>query len=202
MTRSARNTRLFATASVLAFIATLACVALFAVQAHAAPLPGVPILTSTSNPLPGSNFQGGDGNEDDWHALNAANAAIPAYDDWQTFAGDMGLVVSDPSNPDKQFTGSKESDPDLWDFSLPNESTPGKTNFKAIARTFEANTFLHLMFRRQARPVELGTLQFLKIVLRDNARKRKLRRYLLLALRLACVALLALLFVAGRQATS
>jgi len=53
---------------------------------------------------------------------------------------------------------------------------------------------VHLMFRRQARPVELGTLQFLKIVLRDNARKRRLKRYLLLALRLGCVGLIALLF--------
>jgi len=53
---------------------------------------------------------------------------------------------------------------------------------------------IHLMFRRHARPVELGTLQFLKVVLRDNARKRRLKRYALLALRLACVALIALLF--------
>ncbi len=53
---------------------------------------------------------------------------------------------------------------------------------------------IHLMFRRQARPVELGTLQFLKVVLRENSRKRKLKRYALLALRLACVALIALLF--------
>ncbi len=53
---------------------------------------------------------------------------------------------------------------------------------------------VHLMFRRRARPVALGTLQFLKVVLRDNARKRRIKRYLLLALRLACVALLALLF--------
>jgi Aerotolerance regulator N-terminal len=53
---------------------------------------------------------------------------------------------------------------------------------------------IHLMFRRQARTVELGTLQFLKIVLRENSRKRKLKRYLLLALRLACVVLIAFLF--------
>src|ERR1700678_2865634 len=53
---------------------------------------------------------------------------------------------------------------------------------------------IHLMFRRQARTVELGTLQFLKVVLRENSRKRRLKRYLLLALRLACVALIALLF--------
>jgi hypothetical protein len=53
---------------------------------------------------------------------------------------------------------------------------------------------IHLMFRRRARTVELGTLQFLKIVLRDNSRRRRLKRYVLLALRLACVALIALLF--------
>ena len=34
---------------------------------------------------------------------------------------------------------------------------------------------IHLMFRQRARPVDLGTLQFLKIVLRDNARRRKVR---------------------------
>jgi hypothetical protein len=54
--------------------------------------------------------------------------------------------------------------------------------------------FIHLMFRQRSRPVDLGTLQFLKVVLRDNARKRRLRRYILLGLRLAAVATLALLF--------
>jgi len=53
---------------------------------------------------------------------------------------------------------------------------------------------VHLMFRRRARPMDLGTLQFLKVVLRDNARKRRLKRYALLALRLAGVALIAMLF--------
>jgi Aerotolerance regulator N-terminal len=53
---------------------------------------------------------------------------------------------------------------------------------------------IHLMFRARARPVDLGTLQFLKVVLRDNARRRRLRRWLLLVLRLACLALIAVLF--------
>ena len=53
---------------------------------------------------------------------------------------------------------------------------------------------IHLLFRTHPRTVELGTLQFLRIVLRDNARKRRLKRWVLLALRLACVALIALLF--------
>ncbi|HEX3451127.1 MAG TPA: BatA domain-containing protein, partial [Isosphaeraceae bacterium] len=53
---------------------------------------------------------------------------------------------------------------------------------------------IHLLFRQRARTVDLGTLQFLKIVLRDNARRRRLKRWLLLALRMACVALIAFLF--------
>src|SRR3984957_18561309 len=53
---------------------------------------------------------------------------------------------------------------------------------------------IHLMFRQRARTVDLGTLQFLKIVLRDNARRRRLKRWLLLALRMVSVALIAFLF--------
>ena len=53
---------------------------------------------------------------------------------------------------------------------------------------------IHLMFRQRARPIDLGTLQFLKVVLRDNARRRRLKRWLLLALRMACLALIAFLF--------
>ncbi len=53
---------------------------------------------------------------------------------------------------------------------------------------------VHLLFRRRARPVDLGTLRFLKIAVRQDTRRRKLKRWLLLALRVACVALLVLLF--------
>lgn len=53
---------------------------------------------------------------------------------------------------------------------------------------------IHLMFRHRARPVDLGTLQFLKVVLRHDARRRKIRRLLLLAARMACIALLTMLF--------
>jgi hypothetical protein len=53
---------------------------------------------------------------------------------------------------------------------------------------------IHLMFRHRARPVDLGTLQFLKIVLRDSAKRRRLKRLILLALRIASVALVAFLF--------
>ncbi len=53
---------------------------------------------------------------------------------------------------------------------------------------------IHLLFRLRSRKVDLGTLRFLKIVLEENARRRKLKRWLLLAMRMAAVALLACLF--------
>jgi hypothetical protein len=53
---------------------------------------------------------------------------------------------------------------------------------------------IHLLFKPRARRIEIGSLRFLKLVLRDSARRRKLRRWLLLALRVAAVLLLALLF--------
>jgi hypothetical protein len=53
---------------------------------------------------------------------------------------------------------------------------------------------IHLVFRQRAKKVELGTLRFLRIVLEHNARRRRVMRWLLLMLRLACVALLAFLF--------
>jgi hypothetical protein len=53
---------------------------------------------------------------------------------------------------------------------------------------------IHLVFRQRPKRVELGTLRFLRIVLEHNARRRRVMRWLLLALRLACVALLAFLF--------
>jgi hypothetical protein len=52
----------------------------------------------------------------------------------------------------------------------------------------------HLLFRRRSRPVDLGTLRFLKVAIRQDTRRRRLKRLLLLALRLGCVLLLVLLF--------
>src|SRR5262245_40402487 len=53
---------------------------------------------------------------------------------------------------------------------------------------------IHLVFRQRPKRVELGTLRFLRIVLEQNARRRRVMRWLLLALRLACVGLLAFHF--------
>jgi hypothetical protein len=66
--------------------------------------------------------------------------------------------------------------------------------FLAAAAAVAVPIVIHLLFRQRARRVEIGSLHFLRIVLRDHARRRKVRRWLLLALRMAGVLLLALLF--------
>ncbi|HEV3005342.1 MAG TPA: BatA domain-containing protein [Pirellulales bacterium] len=53
---------------------------------------------------------------------------------------------------------------------------------------------IHLVFRQKTRRADLGTLRFLRVVLQRNARRRRVMRWLLLALRMACVAVLAVLF--------
>ena len=53
---------------------------------------------------------------------------------------------------------------------------------------------IHLLFRQKARRVDIGSLYFLRVVLRDQAHRRNLKRWLLLALRVAGVLLLAALF--------
>jgi hypothetical protein len=53
---------------------------------------------------------------------------------------------------------------------------------------------IHLVFRPRARRASLGTLRFLQIVLAQHARRRRLMHWLLLALRLGCLALIAFLF--------
>ncbi len=53
---------------------------------------------------------------------------------------------------------------------------------------------LHLLNRWQVRRIELGTMRFLHDVIREGARRRKIRRWFLLAMRAALLTLLALLF--------
>ncbi|MFI5454523.1 MAG: BatA domain-containing protein [Isosphaerales bacterium] len=66
--------------------------------------------------------------------------------------------------------------------------------FLAAGAAVAVPIVIHLLFRQRARRVELGTLQFLRVALRDHAHRRKIRRWILLALRSAGVLLLALLF--------
>lgn len=53
---------------------------------------------------------------------------------------------------------------------------------------------IHLLFRQKARRVDIGSVYFLRVVLRDQAHRRNIGRWLLLALRVAGVLLLASLF--------
>lgn len=53
---------------------------------------------------------------------------------------------------------------------------------------------IHLFFRLRTKRVDLGTIRFLRIVLEENARRRKVMRWFLLALRMLLVALLVGLF--------
>jgi hypothetical protein len=53
---------------------------------------------------------------------------------------------------------------------------------------------IHLFFRLRTKRVELGTIRFLRIALEENARRRKVMRWLLLTLRILLVALLVGLF--------
>src|SRR5215470_11345040 len=52
----------------------------------------------------------------------------------------------------------------------------------------------HLIFRRRSRPVDLGTLRFLKIAVLRETRRRRLKRLVLLALRVGCVIFAVFLF--------
>jgi len=66
--------------------------------------------------------------------------------------------------------------------------------FLAAGAAVAVPIVIHLLFRQRARRVEIGTAHFLRMVLRDRARRRKIRRWVLLALRSAGVLLIALLF--------
>jgi hypothetical protein len=66
--------------------------------------------------------------------------------------------------------------------------------FLAALAALAIPIIIHLVFRQRAKRVDLGTLRFLRVVLEHNARRRRVMRWLLLMLRLACVGLLAFLF--------
>src|SRR4051812_4945590 len=53
---------------------------------------------------------------------------------------------------------------------------------------------IHLLFRQRTRTVVIGSVQFLHQVVREHRRRRRVRQWILLALRMLAVVLLALLF--------
>ncbi|MBI5757285.1 MAG: BatA domain-containing protein, partial [Planctomycetales bacterium] len=69
-----------------------------------------------------------------------------------------------------------------------------QASFLAGLAALSVPILIHLFFRLKTKRVELGTIRFLRVVLEENARRRKVMRWLLLALRMAFVALLVALF--------
>jgi hypothetical protein len=66
--------------------------------------------------------------------------------------------------------------------------------FLAAAAAVAVPVLVHLLLRPKARRMEIGSLRFLQLAMRESRRRRKVRRWLLLLLRAAAVLLLALLF--------
>jgi len=125
--------------ALLAGLLALLLLGVLAAAAEAVPLSG------SANPLPGSRFEGGDGNQVVDNPLNV---------DWATAVGVRHFP--DPQLNDQIFKGgSKENEPALWDFvNQTGGSTPGKNNIlDAYALVEESattgDTFLHLAFTRE-----------------------------------------------------
>lgn len=66
--------------------------------------------------------------------------------------------------------------------------------FLAALAAVSIPLLLHLISRWQSKRVDLGTTRFLLEILHDQAHRKRIRRWLLLALRMAMVAILVLLF--------
>jgi uncharacterized repeat protein (TIGR01451 family) len=120
------------------------------------------VLSPTQDPLPGSSFQGADGNQDD----------APPLQDWQALqAANRVLHSPDPNAQDSAFAGgSKENEPGNW--GLTTESggvSPGKANIRdawsAVSQP-GGNTFLYLGFTRQ----QAGGTTFLAFELNHDER--------------------------------
>jgi hypothetical protein len=103
-------------------------------------------LTPSTNPLPGSNFQGADGNEDDASRLA----------DWQGMEAAGRVRHSpDPNAQDSAFSGgSKEDEPGEWDLTTEAGGVnPAKDNIRdawSVVDQPDGNTFLYLDFAREA----------------------------------------------------
>jgi hypothetical protein len=69
-----------------------------------------------------------------------------------------------------------------------------QTAFLGALAAIAVPVIVHLLFRSRARRVHLGTLRFLRQVLERNAQRQRIMRWLLLAMRMLVVGLLAMLF--------
>jgi hypothetical protein len=138
----------------------LASAMLVAGAAAAAPLPGSP------DPLPGSAFQGGDGDQADGSG----------HADWQAFEAARRVVHSaDPNAADSAFGGgTKENEPGEWAFRTEAGGVnPGKDNILDAWSAVDqpaGDTFFYLAFARAEKPSGNGTTS-LAFELNQDARK-------------------------------
>jgi hypothetical protein len=112
----------------------------------AAPAASGAALPPTSEPLPGSQFQGADGDQDD---------AAPLLD-WETLQA-QGRVEHnpDPNAADSAFSGgSSEDEPGGWDLTTESGGVnPSKANIRDAWSSLSqpgSNTFLYLAFTRES----------------------------------------------------
>jgi hypothetical protein len=144
-----------------ALLLALAFGVLGTTAAFAAELPPSP------NPLPGSQFQGADGNQDD----------APPLIDWQAMQA-AGRVDHNPdeNEQDTAFTGgSKEDEPGSWDFRVePDGVSPPKANILdawSAVDWGEADAFVYLGFARGGPGItRIGRTTFLTFELNHDSR--------------------------------
>jgi hypothetical protein len=125
------------------------------------------VLPPTQNPLPGSNFQGADGNQD-----NASARLI----DWQALQAEGRVTHNpDPNAEDTAFTGGgKEDEPGLWDLTTEAGGVnPGKANILDAWSSVDsggAQAFLYLGFTRQSPQLTRAATTFLTFELNHDSR--------------------------------
>jgi hypothetical protein len=158
-----RRLRRFSGQWLIAVACALVCTPVFASPATAA------TLDPSQNPLPGSNFQGADGNQDD--------AAGPPRIDWQGLeAADRVVHNPDENDQDTAFTGgSKEDEPGSWDFMVePDGVKPPKANIHDAWSAVDlagADAFVYLAFARGGPGVtRTGGTTFLTFELNHDSR--------------------------------
>ena len=119
--------------------------AVIAVAACATPAVSAGALTPSPLPLPGSSFQGADGDQ--------ANSQM--FIDWAGLGAGRVVRNHDPNDLDTQFAGgTKEGDPAHWRFNTKADGvTPGKDNildaWSAVDQP-SGRTFLYLAYSRNA----------------------------------------------------
>src|SRR5579872_6134587 len=80
-----------------------------------------------------------------------------------------------------------------WSFDMQGISLI-HAGFLAAGLAVAVPILIHLLFRQKARTLVIGSVRFLHEVVREHRRRRRVRQWILLALRMLAVLLLALLF--------